>query len=340
MRLGCSDAALVRRARYGDRGAARQLATRHLDRISLLATVVAGSPTEASVLARQGFALAVRGEGPFDAALLRAFGTLAARTSEPAAARGRLLVLLVDIEGRAPADATRLLGVPAVQAKELRLAGGVTAAFGGVRACRGWGLASGRADLTPGEQAAGEGHLALCRHCYDRRARLDKEHHALLGRAAGVAGLLGAGQVAALTTPFASTAGGLVTGKAAVGLIGALGAAVIATGGTVAVQHPAPIVSPVPSGVASVVPAGASPTPGVVLRHVVPRPPSPSARVRTSPPSAPRPSARAVLPSGAPVPAPSLDLPTKGLPLPLPTSLPLPLPSLLPLPLPTDLLSH
>src|SRR5207248_2863799 len=96
-----SDTALVRRSRYGDRAASVRLASRYLDRVVLLASVVGSTTAESAELAKEGFATAVRIHRPFDDALVEAFGALALSD----ASRGRLLVLLVDVEQRPPIEA-------------------------------------------------------------------------------------------------------------------------------------------------------------------------------------------------------------------------------------------
>jgi hypothetical protein len=117
--LASSDAVLSRRSRYGDRGAAQRLAARHLDRVTELSAVVGGGPEQGAALARRGFALALRGRRPFDDALVTAFGRLAATTPDPDAARGRLLVLLVEVERRPLDEAAALLGLGAETASAL-----------------------------------------------------------------------------------------------------------------------------------------------------------------------------------------------------------------------------
>lgn len=354
--LTCSDPVLVRRARYGDRRAARRLASRHLERISLLATVVGVSQARSAALAREGFALALQARGPFPSALLTAFAGLARAEGEQA--QGRLLVLLVDLEHRPQAAAAELLGLTYDEAEERRLlVGSISGALAGGKSCRGWGLASGRKDLTAAERTAGDSHRELCRKCRERRAQLDREHRELLVRAAGVAGALGAGQLAAIT--LAPAAGGLLAGKAAAGVIGALGATALATGSLVAAgavpltTPPRPVVSP-PAQQAPAWPTCGSacavppPTGGGSLSgsgsggttSATPSSPAPSLPGASLPPLVDGPALDVPLVPLLPLPPLPTSWPTTwptSIPLPLPTALPLPLPSVSPLPLPTEL---
>ena len=329
-RLATRDAALVRRSRYGDRGAARRLAARHLERVSLLASVVAATPEQAAPLARQGFTLALRGQRPFESALIVAFGRLAARDPDPDAARGRLLVLLVEVEQVPLREASRLLGLDVMRAGALLPA--ALAAAGPAhptRPCRGWGLVARREGLTSAERQAGGDHAALCRRCRDRLSALERTRAQLLGGSAGVVGAIAVTQLVPLGGSAAAGAGTLVASKAAAGLVGSLGAAVLVTGSAMAVtqqvRHPAPQPAhSAPSDRAPALPLTPTVAPNCGS-PCVPQP-SPQPSPQSSPTSATLPSLPGRDPSTTET-APPLPL----LPLPLPTSLPV-LPSLKPLP--------
>jgi len=329
------DGALVRRSRYGDAHAARRLATRHLDRITLLASVVATTPEDATTLTRRGFRLALRSPGPFEDALVHSFGKLAAQRPDAVHAQGRLLVLLVEVDGRPSAEVAALLGLEAAVARAMLPA--ARAAAGPAhpaRPCRGWGLVGATAALTDPERVAGEAHLSLCRRCRDRRAAVERTRAQLLGGSAGAVGAVAATQVVQLGGGAGLTLA--LGGKAAAAIVGGTASVVLATASTVAVTEPARF--------------DPAPRPAVTTRTVEP---APSTGAGASAP-APRPSASPS--SGGGLPALPVPLPT-GLPrsnegvLPtsiptskptvLPTSIPLPLPSpltsLLPVPLPTAL---
>jgi len=339
------DALLVRRARYGDRRAARRLAARHLDRAALLASAVGTTREGSAQLAREGFAMAVRSRRPFDEALVMTFASLAAAAPDADAARSRLLVLLVDLEQRPAAEVGALLGLEPAEVRALltRARRGTGSTYAG-RSCRGWGLVS-RAGLTPAERQAGLDHLALCRRCRDRQAALDRARQEQLTRAAGVTGLVVVAELGAAAVPTAAGVGTLVVGKAAVGVIGALGAAVLATAGAVAATGHSPSRPGAPAPAPAVIPGGAVPartgpsptaSPGPCGTRCAPAGPAPTKAgdplLRSVPLSTSLPS--------SPLPAPSLlklPLSPTGLPL-SPTSLPLPIPlptvqvTLLPLP--------
>lgn len=317
-----SDALLARRARYGDPRALHRLARRHRDRITLLATVVGTNSEQSALLAREVVAPALQTRRPLDDALVMAFGRLAKQASDPDAARGRLLVQLVDLELQPAAVVADLLGLSHPDALQLlakaRSAGAST--YPGWE-CRGWGLVSHRSGLSQAEQQAGDGHLTLCRRCRHRLAAVEKARRDLLVRTTGVAGLLAAGELAAAASaPAAVGLSGLLAGKAAIGVVGVLGATVLATGGVVAVAEQPHRARPAP--VTSVSPA-ARPT----AQPAVPQ-------AKPALPSTPQPTTSATQP-------PALQLPVlRSTPLPLPTAIPLlPLPTLklpqLPLPLPS-----
>jgi hypothetical protein len=329
--LASSDAVLSRRSRYGDRGAAQRLAARHLDRVTELSAVVGGGPEQGAALARRGFALALRGRRPFDDALVTAFGRLAATTPDPDAARGRLLVLLVEVEHRPLDEAAALLGLGAETASALLPKARAAAALPPLsRHCRGWGLVA-RRRLTTAERTAGKDHVVLCRRCRDRFAVLERTRAQLLGGTAGLAtGLTSAqllGSGGSLLT--GSGAGGLLGGKAVAGIVAAVGGAVLVTGGTAAVvQQPSHDAGYTPAATPSrAAPSTApactrcpSPTPTSLL------PTLPAVQVPVTVPSAGLPLPSASLPA---VPLPTLPVPLPTLRLPLPT-LPVPLPSALP----------
>jgi hypothetical protein len=327
-----SDGALARRSRYGDSHAARRLAARHLDRISLLASVVADSPDEAAALTRRGFRLSLRGSPPYEDALVRAFGRLAAQRPDAGHAQGRLLVLLVEVEGRPSGEAAALLGLPAATARAmLPAARAATGPAQPARPCRGWGLVSSGSTLTGAERAAGQAHLLLCRRCRDRRAAVDRTRAQLLGGSAGVVGAIAATQVVPLGSSAVAGLGGVLATKGAAAVVATLGTAVLATASTVAVTEPAgfrpqhrpPAVgTPAPASTPASASPGTGPGPGATV--------SPGPALPTVPVPVP-------LPTAVPRSKQPLPLPTDVLPLPtdlLPTSVPLPLPSL-PLPLPT-----
>lgn len=333
--LVSSDTVLSRRSRYGDRGAAQRLAARHHERVSELSAIVGGGAEQGAALARPGFALALRGKRPFDDALVTAFGRLAATTDDPDGARGRLLVLLVEVEHRPLAEAAALLGLGADTATALLPGARTSAGLAPLsRHCRGWGLVA-RRGLTEAERTAGEDHLALCRRCRDRYAVLERTRAQLIGGTTGLATglastqLLGAGG----SVLAGSGAGGLLGSKVVAGIVAAVGGAVLVTGGTAAVvQQPShdagyrpAVTQPVPSPTA---PPACAPCP-------TPSPAGSQLRLPTLqvPVTVPSP--------GLPLPAASVPaLPLPSLPVPLPT-LPLPLPTIptLPLPLPTALTS-
>ncbi len=330
--LASCDAVLSRRSRYGDRGAATRLAARHLERVSELAVVV-GGPDHSESLARQAFALALRGRRPFEDALVAAFARLTPTTADPLAARGRLLVLLVELEGRSLSEAAVLVGLDPEQVRAcLPGARSATGLVDLPRRCRGWGLVS-RRGLTDAERQAGQDHLTLCRRCRERLASLDRTRAQLLGGSAGLAGGLAVTALSATggSTSIAAATGSVIGSKVAAGLVAAAGAIVLAAGGTAAVvqqpPHDAPV-SPLPADSLERQPAV-----GPVCATCSPRP-SPTATLL------PRlPSAVPTVP-GLPVPTASLSavplpgVPLPGVPLPaLPSALPLP--SLPGLPLPT-----
>lgn len=319
------------RARYGDRRLSRQ---QRLKRLALLSAAVRETAEEAAVLAREVVAAVPRGG---DDDLVRA--TAAHATDE--AGRGRLLVVLVDLDGIALADAAALLDLDVTTARpllELARTGGRPLGA----TCRGWGLASGRARLTASELEAGREHLLLCRRCRERRAAVEAARRQLVTRAGGAAGLIGAAELALAGGAVTSTVGAVLGGKAVAGAVAGIGAAVLATGATVAAAQPAgfvprpretaPAVSSSPDPTTDVAP---SPLPGGLPPS--PRPTGGPTGVLPTTPVAP------LLPTSLPDLTTGLDgvpleLPT-SLPLPLPTALPtsLPLPSSLPLPLPTEL---
>lgn len=321
-----SDAALVHRSRYGDRGATQRLLARHHARVQQLATAVA--PEQPQSVAQQGFSLALRGKRPFDDALVTAFGRLAAAVP---GAQQRLLAELV--EERPLEQAAALVGLsPDVARAVLQVPTELSP-----RHCRGWGLVARRDRLTLDEQEAADAHLVLCRRCRDRQARL------ALVRAQAVGGAVLAGAALAATTQAlssgsasgagvgasgaaAGTAGpvGLLGGKAALALVGVAASGVLATGSaTVAHQQrvPPPRVATTPTSTAS--PSAAVRVPALDTPVVVPD------LLRRQVEEAPSVVVPDVLPTGL--------LPS-AVPLPVPSEVPLPLPSELPLPVPTGLL--
>lgn len=341
VRLATCDAVLVRRAKYGDRRAARRLASRHLDRITLLAAVMGSSSEESIRLARKGFAAALRGARPFEDALVTAFGVLAHELPDADQARARLATLLVEVEQRPRHEVARLLGLtpeglttllpigllPTAGLPTARAATGWARAL---RTCRGWALASRRPGLTEAETRAGAGHLALCRRCRDRLAAVERTRAQLLGGSAGVVGAVAAAQLVPWGGAAATGAGALLTGKA--GVVGLLGATVLATGGGVVLADRNQSHRP-PTRPASGTPSEPA-TPGAPARGTAPGA-TPTSLPSTAPTVAPRAGLPVPLPSGvdrsSSTDGPALPLPS----IPLPT-LP-PLPGLLPLPLPTAL---
>ncbi|HUR51605.1 MAG TPA: hypothetical protein VMZ11_05740 [Mycobacteriales bacterium] len=324
LRLASSEAALVRRARWGDRGATRRLAARHLERITLLANLMPPGPEGVPGYARAGFRLALRQPGPFDDALVRAFVQLAEHVPDPDEVRRCLLTLLRDVELRPDEETAALLGLPA----EL-----LAAETDARRSCRGWGLVSRRTGLTPAERQAGEAHVGLCRRCRDRLALVEHQRARLLGGSAGVVGGVGGVAVVQLVSfggAGAAGAGGLLAGKAGAALIGTLGTAVLVTGGATAAtspthpHRPPPVVAPAPSS--SPAPAHRAPT-LTRLPSAAPVAPVP----RTTPPPVGPTAVPVPLPAASAPPLttdsvePGLRLPTLPVPLPLPTGLPLPL---------------
>lgn len=305
-------------------------------RLALLAAAVGGTSEQAAALAgRVTAALPGRGD---DLALLRAFAGLPEAASPEA--RGRLLVVLVDLDGRPLDDAAALLDLPLEEAHpllDLARTGGRPLGV----PCRGWGLAAGSGGLTAAEVEAGRDHLALCRRCRDRRTAVDQARRQLLARATGAAGLLGAGQLAlaggalstgvALSDALGKAMSGVLGGKAAAGAVAGLAATVLATGAVVAVDPPAGFVPAAPP---------VAPTSGTV---VAPSPVPPGVTTPRPQPTGLLPGALdPLLPTTLPLPVPtSLSGDADELPLPtglLPTTLPTSLPSTLPTSLPTSLL--
>ena len=330
-RLATCDPVPARRSRYGDRAAQRRLAARHLDRISQLATVISTTPEEAEVLARQAFSLALKGSRPFEDALVTAFAELAEALPEADDARGRLAVLLAEVEERPVPEIARLLRLEprTVEALLPRARAALGSSYP-ARACRGWALASRKQGLTDAEREAGAAHLALCRRCRERLADVDRTRAQLLGGAGGMVGVAAIAQVIPLGGAALGGTGAVLGTKAAVGIIGGLGAAVLATGGTAAVVH-----------------GQQPPHHPPANRHVQAPATTPSPRATrveqptpvTNPAPSPRPTPTTLLPlptPGLPTKVPT-DAPTQQLPLPLPTLPPL-LPSLPPL-LPDPLVS-
>lgn len=331
--LATSDSVLTRRSRYGDRGAAQRLAARHLERVSELSAVVGGGPEQGAALARRGFSLALRGKRPFDDALVTAFGRLAATTDDPDGARGRLLVLLVEVEHRSLDEAAALLGIGTDTAKALLPGARTTIGMPALsRHCRGWGLVA-RRGLTTAERTAGEDHVALCRRCRDRLVVLERTRAQLVGGTAGlVTGAVSTQLLASGGSVLAGGgAGGLLGSKAVAGIVAAVGGAVLVTGGTAAVvQQPSHDAGYTPA-VTSVQPSSSAaptcttcpaPTPASTLLRL------PGVQVPVTVPDPALPTA-----SVSPLPALPVPVPTIQLPLPLPT-LPLPLPTALPTALP------
>jgi hypothetical protein len=314
------------RSRYGERRSARRLAARHRERISLLAAAIGTTEEQSASLAREALALATHIPRPFEQALVVAFGRLAAQEPGPAA-QGRLLVLLVDLEGEAVEAAADLLELPAPRAGEVLASarsGNGTTYVG--KACRGWGLASGRRGLSDAEQQAGAGHLSLCRGCRHRAAAMASARQSLHVRATGVAGLLAAGELAVAASSAGAGLGSLVVGKAAIGVIGALGATVLATGGVAAVvhrpaAHPAPTtyVSPSPASLHRRAPlapretASTVPAPAATTSGRVPGPALPVLKTPTLPTTAPAPVLPIPRVTIPPLPLPSLPLLPHGL---------------------------
>ncbi|HUR13559.1 MAG TPA: hypothetical protein VM097_03595 [Mycobacteriales bacterium] len=336
------DTLLSRRSRLGDRGAASRLAARHLERVTELSAVVGGGPERGAALAQPGFALALRGTGSFDDALISAFARLAATTDDPDGARGRLLALLVEVEHRSLDEVAALLGLGPEAAHHLlpsaRTSAGVPPRS---RHCRGWGLVA-RHGLTPAERHAGQDHLALCRRCRDRFAELERTRAQLVGGTAGLAvGLTSTHLLGGAGAGFAGSGLGAVLGsKAVAGLVAVVGGAVLVTGGAAAVvQQPSQeagygpaVVSPAPQPAGpqscTTCPAPRSAPTGTML------PPLPTVTVPvtvppvvlqppTVPLPVPLPALRVPLPALPTLPEPRLPLPPLPLPaLPLPTQLP------------------
>ena len=329
VRLATCDAALVRRSRYGDHSAARRLAARHLDRISLLASVVGTTPEESEVLARQGFSIALKGGRPFEEALITAFGSLAAALPEVDEARGRLAVLLAEVEQRPVPEVARLLGLSPGTVDAL-LPRAMLGSSYPARVCRGWALASGRQGLTEAERQAGQAHLALCRRCRERLAAVDRTRAQLRGGAGGMVGVAAVAQVLPWgSSAVASGAGAVLTTKVAAGVIGVVGAAVLATAGTAAVvqqqpPHRAPAARQLPEPTATA-PVVAPPTQAPVPATHAPSP-------------TPAPTPTSLLPLTTVSPLTKLPTDTPTLPLPLP-SVPIQLPTLPPIKLPAPLQS-
>lgn len=310
------------RARYGDRRLSRQ---QRVKRLALLSAAVRASAEEAAELARE---LATALPRCSDEELVRA---VASRTA--ADARGQLLVVLVDLDGRRPEDAAALLDLdPAVARPLLDRARTGDRPLGAT--CRGWGLASGRAGLTASELEAGREHLQLCRRCRERRTAVDAARRQLVARATGAAGLLGAAELALAGGAVTSTVGAVLGGKAVAGAVAGLGAAVLATGATVAAAQTTGFVPP-PRDRAPAVRSTSAPTVEVAPSPVPPGSlPAPGAT--RSPQPGPLPVAP-LLPTSLPTSLPDLTTGLDGVPLDLPTSLTTDLPTSLPLPLPTPL---
>lgn len=333
-----SDTALVRRARYGDRRAARRLAARHLDRMALLCAVVSTEPRGTPEIAPQAFALALRQKTSFDDALVIAFARLVESWPDARELQARLLTVLLEIEMRPADEAASLLGLSPSDVSALRTTP-PPAAGGRVnpgRACRGWGLASRRTGLTSAERRAGEAHLLLCRRCRERLSLLDRARAQLVGGSAGAAG--GVMAVAQLLPAIGGKGasaglGGLLTGKAGAAVVGTLATAVLVTGGTTAVAgHPA-VQRPAPHSVPAhpAVEPTAAPAPAAQLAPapVATRAPSPTSALVPDLPPVTRPDENTVpVPTAVPslLPVPVLPLPALPLPTELPHLVPLPSP--------------
>jgi hypothetical protein len=322
-----TDTALARRARYGDRIAARRLANRHLDRISLLCAVVCAEPRGTPEIAPRAFGLALKQKAPFDDALVIAFGRLVQTWPDAAELRSRLLTLLLEVEQRPVEHVASLLDLSASEVSALRPVARqatLTPVHPG-RSCRGWGLASRRTGLTAAERSAGEAHLELCRRCRERLVTLDRARAQLLGGSAGAAGGV---MVAAQLVPLAggngvgAGLGGLFAGKAGAAVVGSLGAAVLVTGGATAVMSRPPEQQPLPSSVQ----VGPVDRPSPV--HVD--------RVAPAPSVSPAPAPTSTVLPGLP-PVGGLDETPRDLPTTTPTLLPDPGLPALPVPLPTEL---
>jgi hypothetical protein len=296
-----------------------------LARAAALTAVVGRTPQECAELATRALAVTRRGE----LALVAAVGDLARAGEDPVGAQGRLLVLLLDLEQRPPAQTAALLGIEPDAVPGLLAAARTRDGGHPGQECRGWGLACRPPGQTASERDAGVAHLALCRRCRDRVAAVERQRAVLRQRAAGVAALAGASQLAAASTPLSLGAGGLLAGKVTAGLVGALGAAVVATGAAAVVsqQGGAPAVPrPAPTGVES---------------PLAPRAPAAPTRAACALPckglasTAPPAAARGVVPPVPRAPAPAGRPAVPLLPTALPTAIPIPLP----IPLPTGLLA-
>lgn len=345
-RAEADDATLLRRARRGDRRAARLFSRRHAARAVELVELLVDDRDVSAQLAAHVIATATADGVAGDDALVQCAVRVAAPVSTTEGL-ARLVVALVDGEGRTEGDVAELIGRSSTDVAELRSLAYADVAPLPVRTreCRGWPLVARRDRLTPAEREAATGHLSLCRQC---RARLDEQRQTrdkIWVRGGAVSAVVVA-DVVSLSLPAGGAVAGsgaasVVLGKAGMAIVGATALAVTATSAGIAVARtnpahphraPAPAVAPA-SG--SSTGSATSTDPG----HTITGSQSGGATVSTPPATAPagrKAPGPTVLPTAFPSGVPTVSVPVQ-LPTKIPTLPPLPTPSVSvpPLPLPT-----
>jgi hypothetical protein len=327
---------LAARARRGDRRAAAELRRRMTPQAHQLALALSADPRSVPALVRQALADAVADEHrPYGTALVAAVQRRAgavrsrpgATVRSPADRLQQAVGVLCDVQGQTHAAAAALLGRPVAEVAALHEAVRADQGVEGQRAhCRGWHLVSRTTALTPPEQAAAEGHLAICRSCRDGLAARALARRRLK-TALPVGGTAVGGGVAALL----STVGG---GSVATGTVAAGTAAVLGIGGLVAVAPPEGMKPDLPAPASVTVPAPPA-SPDVV--EVSPSSPGPTPSPADVGPEPAAPAAPAATVPAAPAVEQQTDEPPpQGALLPLPETVPLPTLSLPPEILPSE----
>lgn len=333
-RADADDATLLRRARRGDRRAARLFGHRHAARAVQLVEILVDGDEQSADVAAQVLAAAVAAGVAGDDELVQCAVRVAAPYTRPAGL-GRLVAALVDGDGRTTEEVAALIGCDTAEVAELR-----TLAYADVdstpmqaRDCRGWPLVARSERLTPAERDAANGHLALCRQC---RARLD-ELRQVRGKVwvrGGAVSAVVVADVVSLSLPAGGAVAGsgvasVLLGKAGMAIVGATALAVTATSAGIAVTRtapahahraPAPTVAP-PSGAESSTGTAGGTNPGRTTTG------SQSGRATVSTPTTAPAARKAPVPAVLPTSVPAVSVPVQ-----LPATL---LPSLLPLPTPT-----
>jgi hypothetical protein len=331
-RPDADDAALLRRARRGDRRAQRLYTNRHAERAVTLVDLLTECNADSTRIASVALSAAVADGVAGDDAMLRC----AARVAAPVTTElglARLAVALTDGDGRTEEAVAALLDRTTTEVAEMRALAyaeaGQDVAAAVPRECRGWPLVARKDRLTSAEREAADGHLALCRQC---RARLDQQRQArdkIWVRGGAVSAVVLA-DVVSLPVPGGSALAGTgvasaMLGKAGMAVVGAGAIAITATSAGVAVARTAPS-QPHGTQAPAVAPRLPGSGPGSVTKP--PRSRSGDPRVTGSHAG-----------GGAATNPPTRTQSTVGKPLPndVPTSVPVPLPSSVPIPLPTSL---